>query len=78
MISIFPLDSQKGIKRVYFDNACRETGWLFLMKTKNDVIQGADKLGKNDVTSWQTNSAGMPPSQKSKQSRVTRLSLYKH
>ncbi len=66
------------MKRGSLDNACRETGWLFLRKTKNDIIQGADELGKNGVTSWQANSTGMPPSQKRKQRRVTNLFLNKH
>jgi hypothetical protein len=28
----------------------RKIGWLFLLQTKNDVIQGAGELGKNDVS----------------------------
>jgi hypothetical protein len=40
----------------------------FLMKTKNNVIQGAGLLGQNDVTWEQASSTGMPPIQKSKQS----------
>ncbi len=34
---------------------------------KNDVLRGASKLGKNDITRVQANSSGMPPHQKSKQ-----------
>jgi hypothetical protein len=44
---------------------------------KNDVIHGAGKLGKNDITQGKANSTGMPPDPKCKQSRVTNLSLYK-
>ncbi len=35
---------------------------------KNDFIQGAGWLGKNDVTWGQANSTSMPPDQKTKQS----------
>jgi hypothetical protein len=56
----------------------REIGKLFLMLTKNDLTQGADLLAKNDISWGQANSTGVPPIQKSKQSRVTVLSLYKH
>jgi hypothetical protein len=45
---------------------------------KNDAIWGTGQLGKNDVTWWQANITGLPPNQKSKQSRVTNLSLFKH
>jgi hypothetical protein len=48
------------------------------MQTKNDAIWGTGQLGKNDVTWWQANITGLPPNQKSKQSRVTNLSLFKH
>jgi hypothetical protein len=48
------------------------------MHTKSDVIQGAGELGKNDIILGQANSSGMPPNQKSKQSKVNNLSLYKH
>jgi hypothetical protein len=48
------------------------------MYTKNDVIQGAGKLSKNDITRGQPNSTFVPSNQKSKQSRVTTLSHYKH
>jgi hypothetical protein len=34
---------------------------------KNDGIQGAGELGKNDITRGQGNSSGMPLDQKSKQ-----------
>ncbi len=47
------------------------------MQTKNDVIEGVGQLGKNDVTCGQAKNTGMPPNQKSLQSRVTYLSLYK-
>jgi len=44
---------------------------------KNDVIQGAGKLGKNDVSWGQANSPGMPPNQK-KVNKVELLTyLYK-
>jgi hypothetical protein len=33
---------------------------------KKNVIQGANKLGKKDVTCGQANSTGMPPFHKSK------------
>ncbi len=42
---------------------------------KNDVIQGAGQLGKNDINQGQANSTGEPPDPKSKQSGVTNLSL---
>jgi hypothetical protein len=48
------------------------------MLTKNDVIQGAGQLAKNDITWGQANSTVEPPDHKSKQSRVTSLSLNKH
>jgi hypothetical protein len=48
------------------------------MKTKNDVIQGAGWLGKNDITWGQANSTCMPPNQSSEHSSVTNPSLYKH
>jgi hypothetical protein len=35
-----------------------------LMQTKNDVIQGAGKLDKNDVSQRQGNNTGVPPNQK--------------
>ncbi len=38
-------------------NVCREIGQLFLMQTKNDVIQGATRLGQNDVTWGQAKKA---------------------
>jgi hypothetical protein len=38
------------------------------MQIKNDIIQRAGYLGKNDITWGQANSTGMPPDQKSKQS----------
>jgi len=37
------------------------------MQTKNDIIQGARKLGKNDGTQGQSNCTSVPPNQKSKQ-----------
>jgi hypothetical protein len=46
----------------------REIGYLLKMQTKSDVIQGAGELGQNDVTRRLTNSTGVPPDQKSKQS----------
>ncbi len=49
-----------------------------LCKQKNDIIQGADELVQNNITFRQANHTGVPPSQKSKQSRLTNLSLYKH
>ncbi len=49
-------------------NARRAIGLLFHVQTKNDIIQGADKLGQNNVTWGQANSAGVPPNQKSNQS----------
>ncbi len=45
---------------------------------KNYVIQGADYLGKNDITQGQVNSTDMLPNKIVKQSRVTNLTLYKH
>jgi hypothetical protein len=48
------------------------------MQTKNDIIQGAGKLGQNDVTWGQANSNGMPTDQKCKQSQGDNLYLYKH
>jgi hypothetical protein len=41
-------------------------------------LWGTGHLGKNDVTWGQANSTGVPPDPKSKQSRVTNLSLNKH
>jgi hypothetical protein len=41
------------------------------MWTKNDVFQGADKVGKNDVNLGQANNTGVPPDQKSTQIRLT-------
>ncbi len=39
-----------------------ELGYLFLMKTKNDVIQGADQPSKNDITQGgEANITCMPP-----------------
>jgi len=38
-----------------------------LPDNKYDVLWGARKLGKNDVTRGQANSSGIPPHQKSKQ-----------
>ncbi len=35
-------------------------------------------MDQNDVIWGQANSTGMPPNQKSKQSWVTNLSIYKH
>ncbi len=49
-------------------NICREIVKLFNKQTKNDVIQGAGQLGKNDGTWGQANSTGVSPDQKSKQS----------
>ncbi len=31
---------------------------------KNDVLRGASKLGKNDITRGQANYSGMPPDKK--------------
>jgi hypothetical protein len=45
---------------------------------KNDFIQGAGQLGKNDVTLGHAISTNMSPNQKCKQSRLTNLSPYKH
>jgi hypothetical protein len=39
---------------------------------------GAGYLGKNDLNWEQANSTGVPPNQKSTQSRATNLSLQKH
>ncbi len=54
---------------------------IFIKQTtdvdKNDIIQGAGKLGKHDVTWGQANSTFMPPNKKSKQSRATDLSFKK-
>ncbi len=56
-------------------NVCREIDKLFLMQTKNDAIQGADKVDKNDVTWGQANSTGMPPNPKvNKADKLTYLS----
>jgi len=45
-------------------NVCKDIGQLFLMQTKNDIIQGSGWLGKNDISWGQANSTGMPPDQK--------------
>jgi hypothetical protein len=44
---------------------------------KNDAIQRAGKLGKIDIHWGQADSTNMPSNQKSKQSRVNKLSLQK-
>jgi hypothetical protein len=41
---------------------------MVIPRTNNYVIQGAGKLGKNDVILEQANSTGVPPNQKCKQS----------
>jgi hypothetical protein len=41
-------------------------------------FMGAGYHSQNDVTWGQANNTGVPPNQKSKQSRITNLSLYKH
>jgi hypothetical protein len=45
---------------------------------KNGIIQGAGYPGQNDVTWGQDNCTSVPPDQKSKQSWITNLSLYRH
>jgi hypothetical protein len=40
-------------------------------------LRGQASRAKNDVPIGQANSTGIPPKQKSKQSRVMNLSLYK-
>ncbi len=44
---------------------------IILDVNKNDFIQGAGKLGQNDITCGQANITGVPPQQKIKQSWVT-------
>jgi hypothetical protein len=48
------------------------------MQAKNDVIQGAGLLGKNDVSWGQANSTDVPPDQISKQIGITNPPIYKH
>jgi hypothetical protein len=49
---------------MYLNNVCREIGYLFHMKARNDVVQGAGYLSQNDITWGQANCTGMPPDQK--------------
>ncbi len=44
---------------------------------KNDVIEGASKLGKNDLTQEQVNNTGVPPNKKENNAEELTY-LYKH
>ncbi len=59
-----PIFATGSVIQYPFYKAYGKVGQLLMMLTKNDVIQGADQLGKNYVTWGQANSTGMPPDQK--------------
>ncbi len=50
----------------------------FWCKQKMTSFRGQASLGKKNITWGQANGTAVLPDQKSKQSRVTSLSLYKH